>query len=204
MERYMHKKMWNKKDDQGDVGIGTMIVFIAMVLVASVAASVLINTANQVREQARSTGEQAINNVASGFNIPDAVAAVNQTTKDSIDSLTIYIRLVAGSPPINLDNVAITITSDALNMFLAYGSSISSTSYTVSRVVNISDLAWTTGSHIIGQGDLAKITVSNSVLALGIGHYADVEIKIIPAYGQTALIHFYTGDSFPSENYSLM
>ncbi len=66
-----------KKDKHGDMGVGTMIIFIAMVLVAAVAASVLISTANTVREQAQNTGDQAINNVASGFVVQDVTGTVD-------------------------------------------------------------------------------------------------------------------------------
>jgi flagellin FlaB len=40
-----------RNDKRAEMGVGTMIIFIAMVLVAAVAASVLISTANTVREQ---------------------------------------------------------------------------------------------------------------------------------------------------------
>ena len=64
----MNKKWMSMKNDKrAEMGVGTMIIFIAMVLVAAVAASVLISTSNTVREQAQTTGEQAINNIASGF-----------------------------------------------------------------------------------------------------------------------------------------
>jgi flagellin FlaB len=70
----LSKKFVNmKKNKRAEMGVGTMIIFIAMVLVAAVAASVLISTANTVREQAQQTGDQAINGVATGFLVQDVI-----------------------------------------------------------------------------------------------------------------------------------
>ncbi len=92
----MSKKFANmKRDRRADIGIGTMIIFIAMVLTAAVAASVLISTANQVREQALATGDEAINNVATGFVVQDVVGTI---TTGSITQVDVYFRLAAGSP----------------------------------------------------------------------------------------------------------
>ncbi|MCJ7696721.1 MAG: flagellin, partial [Thermoplasmata archaeon] len=60
-----------KEDDLGDMGIGAMIVFIAMVLVAGIAASVLIQTANRLEIQAMKTGQETTEEVATGIGVED-------------------------------------------------------------------------------------------------------------------------------------
>ncbi|MCD6384029.1 MAG: hypothetical protein J7L88_06170 [Thermoplasmata archaeon] len=56
-----------KREKEGDIGIGTMIIFIALILVAAVAASLLITTAGRLNQQAQETGEIARQEVSTAL-----------------------------------------------------------------------------------------------------------------------------------------
>ena len=52
-------------DNLAAMGIGAMIVFIALILVAAVASAVIIQTAEKLQQNAQSTGDQAQDQMAS-------------------------------------------------------------------------------------------------------------------------------------------
>ena len=190
-----------KKDKRAEMGVGTMIIFIAMVLVAAVAASVLISTANKVREQAQNTGDQAINNVASGFVVQDVTGTVN-AGYTQITSLSIQMRLQAGSPSVNMDLVSIQFVSGGTNSMLKFhegsaaanGGAVTGTSYAANTTAGTT--TWSGTNHVVQQGDMITVTIGGC----GLGYSAAATVKIVPAYGSATLISFVT-PSYYSTNF---
>jgi len=192
-----------KKDKRAEMGVGTMIIFIAMVLVAAVAASVLISTANKVREQAQNTGDQAINNVASGFVVQDVTGTVDPTFAHMTD-LTIQMRLQAGSPNMNMDLVSIQFVSGTTNDMLSFvagsgaaaGGALAGASYSANTTNNN---AWGTGNHVVQQGDMITVTITG----LQLSYSAAATVKIVPAYGSSTLISFVTPSYYNTQYVNL-
>jgi len=74
MVKNMKNEMKNEQSDNvAAIGIGAMIVFIALILVAAVAAAVIIQTAEKLQQNAQSTGEDTTDMMASKVSILNVV-----------------------------------------------------------------------------------------------------------------------------------
>tara|TARA_B110001452_G_scaffold131560_1_gene109291 strand:- start:225 stop:884 length:660 start_codon:yes stop_codon:yes gene_type:complete len=80
-----------ENDNLAAIGIGAMIVFIALILVAAVAAAVIIQTAEKLQQNAQSTGDDTTDEMSGKVQI------LNVFVDDSSDSYVVYFRLAAGS-----------------------------------------------------------------------------------------------------------
>ena len=118
----INKFRFKKLNDSGAIGIGAMIVLIAMILVAGVAASVLISTSNTLQSQAMKTGAQTTREVASGISVFGVIGQVNYTgtTYYDLDKLAITVSPKPGSEKIDLNNTYILMSDGDTKTLLTY------------------------------------------------------------------------------------
>jgi len=101
-------------NDRGQVGIGTLIVFIAMVLVAAIAAGVLINTAGLLQSQAEATGEESSAQVTDRVQVSTVTGTVGggdatALEDDRVDRIALTVLRSPGADDIDLTNAIIEV-----------------------------------------------------------------------------------------------
>ena len=129
--------MFNQQDkaqDRGQVGIGTLIVFIALVLVAAIAAGVLINTAGFLQSQAEATGEESTSQVSSGVDVVSSYGFDNDGT-DGIEEIDLTVSKQAGSEPINVTGLEIQVVGpDGTDLIVEDSTTGSGTIFTTTNI----------------------------------------------------------------------
>ncbi|MFC6754233.1 archaellin/type IV pilin N-terminal domain-containing protein [Halorubrum tibetense] len=96
----------NNSEERGQVGIGTLIVFIAMVLVAAIAAGVLINTAGFLQSQAEATGEESTDLVSERIDVTSSVGIV-AGDEETLNEIRISVSGAPGADQIDLSETTI-------------------------------------------------------------------------------------------------
>ena len=122
--------------DRAQVGIGTLIVFIAMVLVAAIAAGVLINTAGMLQSSAEQTAEDSTSQVTDtvkvqsvfGFTDADdvgdeALDADAGQDDDNIGGISLLVQGGAGSGDIDLTRATVQVETAGDVITLTHGDS---------------------------------------------------------------------------------
>ena len=123
--------------DRGQVGIGTLIVFIAMVLVAAIAAGVLVNTAGFLQATAEDAGQESVDKVTNRLDVVSQHGLVNATNDGkAVDRLSLTVRMAAGSGAVSLEGTTIKYVSDSTATNLVYKNETSNSDGTSLRSVS--------------------------------------------------------------------
>jgi len=203
----MNKIRVLKEKDVGAIGIGAMIVFISMVLVAGIAASVLIQTSGRLETQAMQSGSETVSEVSTGIRV-DSVLGYN--VSGAVQRLAIEIRPRAGSEEIDLSETVVELSDSTTKNLFTYGSNFTQTSaingdiFAAGFYPNVTGVVFgiivledadgsiTSTNPIINSGDHVFLTI-NATASLGsLSTRVDVTGQVIPEEGSPGVISFTT------------
>ncbi len=99
------------RDEEADIGIGTLIIFIAIVLVAAIAASLILYAVALLQEQAERTADDAVSEVAGGLQVIN-IAGDRNPDGEASTILSGYMPVTDGQAPIGGILWNVTSSSD--------------------------------------------------------------------------------------------
>lgn len=108
--------MYSKK---AEIGVGTLIIFIAMILVAAIAASVLIQTAVSLQNRALLTGGRATEAISTGMEA--LVIYGTDGANGRIEQFFVKLKPVAGSETIRFDDTMAELMTMNDSLSLRFG-----------------------------------------------------------------------------------
>lgn len=214
------------KNRRGAVGIGTLIVFIALVLVAAIAAAVIINTASNLQQKASRVGEESTKQVASGIQVLKVVGYA--PNKSDIGCLAILVTPNVGDE-IDLSSTIVTLSNGKRKVSLVYSGLLADCAYNGTRDLfgsddsNLKDF-WsklssaeenpnnvTFGVIVLQDGDGSmnntlhptmnfgdKVVIAINLTAIGMPIHPRDKVygEVIPEFGAPGIIEFFAPSTF--------
>jgi archaeal flagellin FlaB len=145
-------------NERGDIGVGTLIIFIAMVLVAAVAATVLIYTTGALQQKATKTSKEATQQISSNIVVEQVLGDRTVLTNANISDLLVRIKPDVGTASIDLRQVIVTVMDANVRYDLKWGN------YTAIAVRDEDSSFNNTSTPVLNSGDLIEIIVSQSAI----------------------------------------
>jgi flagellin FlaA/flagellin FlaB len=198
----MKEKIKERLTDRGQVGIGTLIVFIAMVLVAAIAAGVLINTAGFLQTKSEQTGQESSSQVSNRVIVVSKVGTVGN---NGITDLTLTVMKSAGSGDVDLGAATISWNGPDQTKTLTYEglsdtSPDSNSQFTIADVLE-SDNGADDAPVLTSQEDRYEIHIAaDQVDTDALAESENAQLRITTRAGATTLVRIKVPDSLAGDN----
>lgn len=180
------------RKDRAEVGVGTLIVFIAMVLVAAVAAAVLINTTGTLQQRAQATGKEATQEVASNLKAQAVYGHRNDTTTSKVHKVVMAVELSAGAVSIDLTKLIVRMSDGSATWNYDYG-------FDGGNGFNTTWVRGTNNSAVMTAGDLVEIEFHAWPISTGIDTRKSITLSLIPETGSAVVADFKTPATYGTD-----
>jgi flagellin FlaB len=176
------------RSSEAQVGIGTLIIFLGMVVVSAVAAGVILRTSSMVESKASLTSSDASNEVITGLKVTEVVGYSSNSR--NITSIGLTLELVSGSMDIRYDDILLAYyTGDVYLSGILHELSPNAgvNNYSVTFIRN------KTSDYILERGEIAQIwfDLEDNPNVEPLPQSKEFSITIIPLGGQATGITKY-------------
>ncbi len=184
------------KNERGDIGVGTLIIFIAMVLVAAVAATVLIYTTGALQQKATKTSKEATQQISSNIVVESVIGDRSSSIDPTIDDVLIRLKPDVGTTSIDLRQVIVTVMDTTVRLDLNYSNTSANLSYTASSVRD-EDGSFSLATPVLNSGDLIEIKVpSTSIPGITLAPRKTFWLSLNQELGQAVNLEIATPNSY--------
>ena len=184
------------RSDRAEVGVGTLIVFIAMVLVAAVAAAVLINTSGTLQQRAQATGKEATQEVSSNLKVVGIYGVRNTTALDLWD-LKMNIELSAGATSTDLTRLVIRYSDGTTTRNYNHTLATLAEGDTPQTYFASSWIRGTGTNNVMEAGDLVQLHFN--LYSITLSERTDVKVDLIPETGSPVSADFRTPPTYSTD-----
>jgi flagellin FlaB len=207
----MQKFKENGYGKLASIGIGGLIIFISIILIAGIAATVLIETSTSIESQATSTGRKTKSEVSAGLSVYSVEGYA--ATGEDISKLAIMIRPLAGTEEINILTTYLEISDTNIKVIMNYTTSFYTKPDGLSDIFSANvfpDIASQFGliviedyddsvsqsNPVINRGDKLLLCINLTASFNDISENTDVWGRVVPEVGHVGVINFRTPYSY--------
>jgi len=185
---------------RAEVGIGTMIVFIATVLIAAIAAAVLIDTSGKLQERATRAGQDTTTQVATFLSVDSIVGLRSSVSDEGLQTLEVYVSLAAGAAAMDLDPLRIQLGNGTMRLTLAYTSGAPGAGTYAAEAIRDPDGSFSAGNPAVTSGDVVRLTIELGAGAneMPLRPRDEVTMTFLPEGGAALNVGFSTPPSYGS------
>jgi archaellin len=182
----------NNNNKKAEMAMGTLIIFIAMILIAAVAAAVLITTISGLQTKALETGKATRQEIGTNLQVIE-ISGTDGSVGSSLINLTALLKLSSGSDQIRFNDLLLTVGLKNVTAEFKYDANANCTNLSASKfAVQYAITGSNNVSGYLTKGDVAKLCF---IAPRAIVEAESVRLSLIPKVGTPVIIETMTPDT---------